>query len=80
MGIIRRVISWEWKGGGKREKWSRDQEAYKIDGDVKNSIGKGEAKELICMTHGHELRRWIAGGKVGGYQARGAKRKKLGQL
>ena len=25
-------------------------------GKVKNSIGNGEAKELICMTHGHELR------------------------
>ena len=25
-------------------------------GDVKNSIGNGEAKELICTTHGHELR------------------------
>ena len=24
--------------------------------DVKNSVGNGEAKELICMTHGHELR------------------------
>ena len=24
-------------------------------GDVMNSIGNGEAKELICMTHGHEL-------------------------
>ena len=24
--------------------------------DVKNSIGKGEAKELTCTTHGHELR------------------------
>ena len=35
---------------------------YKIDGDVKNSIGNGEAKELICMTHGHELRGNIAGG------------------
>ena len=23
--------------------------------EVKNSIGNGEAKELICMTHGHEL-------------------------
>ena len=30
--------------------------------EVKNSIGNGEAKELICMTHGHELKR----GKVGG--------------
>ena len=25
-------------------------------GDVKNSIGSGEAKELICTTHGNELR------------------------
>ena len=30
---------------------------------IKNSMGSGEAKELICMTHGHELR-W--GGNVGG--------------
>ena len=38
---------------------------YKIDrvgGGVRNSIGNGEAKELICMTHGHELRGEIAGG------------------
>ena len=32
-------------------------------GEGKNSIGSGEAKELICMTHGHELR-W--GNAVGG--------------
>ena len=25
-------------------------------GEVKNSRGNGEAKELTCMTHGHELR------------------------
>ena len=25
-------------------------------GEVKNSIGNGEAKELICMTHGRGLR------------------------
>ena len=30
---------------------------YKKDqGEVKNSIGNVEAKELICMTYGHELR------------------------
>ena len=29
---------------------------------MKNSTGKVEAKELICMTHGHELK----GGNVGG--------------
>ena len=29
---------------------------YKKDqGEVKNSIGNVEAKELICMTYGHEL-------------------------
>ena len=25
-------------------------------GEVGNTIGNGEAKELTCMTHGHELR------------------------
>ena len=29
---------------------------HKIDrGEVKNSIGNGKAKELMCMTHSHEL-------------------------
>ena len=28
----------------------------KINGEVKNSMGNGEAKELKCMAHGHELR------------------------
>ena len=31
-------------------------------GESKNSVGNVEAKELICMTHGHELY-W---GNVGG--------------
>ena len=31
-------------------------------GEGKNSVGNAEAKELISMTHGHEL--W--GGNVGG--------------
>ena len=30
---------------------------------MKNGIGNGGAKELICMTHGHELR---GGGNAGG--------------
>ena len=29
--------------------------------EVKNSIGNEEAKELICATHGHELRRGVEG-------------------
>ena len=34
----------------------------KDKGEVKNSTGNGETKELICMTQGHEL----MGGNVGG--------------
>ena len=32
-------------------------------GEVKNGMGNGEAKELTCTTHGHELR---LGGNDGG--------------
>ena len=47
-------------------------------GGIKNTIGNGEAKELICMTHGHELRGdcW----REGEYQAKGNRGEKLGQL
>ena len=31
-------------------------------GEIKNGIGKRGLKELICTTHGHELRRGDAGG------------------
>ena len=51
---------------------------HKIDvGEVKNSIGNGEAKELICTIHVHELR----GGECwweGGREQRGER--KMGQL
>ena len=30
-------------------------EVQNRQGEVKNSMGNGEAKELICMTRGHEL-------------------------
>ena len=30
---------------------------------VKNSIGNIEAKELICKTHGHELKRGNVAGR-----------------
>ena len=38
---------------------------YKINrgGVVKNSMGSGETKELICMTHGHELKWGNDGGR-----------------
>ena len=32
--------------------------------EVKNSIGNGEAKELICTTHGHEQKVGNAGGRL----------------
>ena len=38
--------------GNKKHKWQVQNRL----GEVKNSIGNGEAKELICMTHEHELR------------------------
>ena len=33
-----------------------------IQADVKNNIGNGEVKELICTIHGHELKAENAGG------------------
>ena len=38
-------------------------------------MGNGEAKELICTTHGHELRGGSAGGREDAGQ-RGIKRRK----
>ena len=38
-------------------------------GEGKNSVGNVEANELICMTHGHELRWGMMMG--GGLQGRG---------
>ena len=60
-----------WWGGGKKRIEKRVQGLRNIigkvqnkQGEVTNSTGNGEAKELTCMTHGHELRRMgIAGGK-----------------
>ena len=44
----------------------------KQTGDVKNSTGNGEAKELIRMTHGHELK----GGLLKGMGATGQREAK----
>ena len=62
--------------GNKKHKWYIQNR----QGEVKNSMGNGEAKELICMTHGHELRR--VGILVGGVcRAEGSKgEKNMGQL
>ena len=82
MEIIWRVISWNGEGedggkcaGNKKHKW----QVQSRQGEVKNSIGNGEAKELIYTTHGHELRAVIAGGKYG-TRWRGIKEEKLGRL
>ena len=37
--------------GNKKHKW----QVQNRQGQVKNSIGNGEAKELTYTTHGHEL-------------------------
>ena len=42
-------------------------------------MGNGEAKELICTTHGHELRAGVGGGcwREWGYQVNGDKGEKI---
>ena len=52
--------------GNKKHNW----QVQNRQGDVKNSIGNGEAKELICMTYGHKH----VGGK-GGTKWRGQRGK-----
>ena len=38
--------------GSKKNKW----QVQNRQGEVKNSIGNRDAKELTCTAHGHELR------------------------
>ena len=52
------------KTGNKKHKW----QVQNRQGGVKNSIGNGEAKKLVCQTHGHELR---GGGNAGGSGVQG---------
>ena len=47
--------------GNKKHNWQIQNRQE----EVKNGIGNGEAKELICTTHIHELRGWNAGGRDG---------------
>ena len=74
------VGEWERERGGKGTE--NKQHKWKVEnrqGEVKNNTGNEEAKELICMTYGHELkggnagRMWHAG-------LRGIKVGKMGQL
>ena len=59
---------WGWGGGriGEKVQGIRSINVSTKQAEVKNSIGNEEAKELICMTHGHELREWGGGGEVQG--------------
>ena len=62
--------------GNKEHKW----QVQNRQGKVKNSIGNRETKELMCMTHGHELK---GGGHVGGRGGAGwtgIQGRKMGQL
>ena len=43
-----------WGEGTGNKKHNR--QAQNRQGEVKNSIGNGEAKEFTCITHGHDLR------------------------
>ena len=60
--------------GTKKHKW----QVQNRKGEVKNSTGNGEANELICMIHGHELREGVMVGEVQGGGGKGEK--KLGRL
>ena len=55
---------WGKSTGNKKHNWQVQNRQW----EVKNSIGNGEAKELICTTHGHELR-W--GGMLEGRGVKG---------
>ena len=43
---------------------------YKIDGEVKSSMGNGEANKLICMSHGNKLRGGMMVGGAAGQRER----------
>ena len=50
------IGEWEGERGGKVQRISSIDDRWKIDRRKgKNSVGNVEAKELISMTHGHEL-------------------------
>ena len=50
--------------GGKVQRISSINGRQEIDGgEGKNSVGNVEAKELVCMTHGHELQGQNVGGR-----------------
>ena len=72
---------YQWGGIGERM-GGKDTENKKHKWQVqnrqregKNIIGNGEAKDLVCTNHGHELK-WGNDGGRGGTGQRGIKRRK----
>ena len=59
MGRERRRIGQKGTGNKKHNWWVENRQ-----GDVKNSMGNGEAKELTSTVHRHELR-WGNAGRGG---------------
>ena len=62
--------------GGKVQRIRSINGRYKTDREVKNSMGDGENKNLICTTHGHEQVGQVGNAGVMGVQ----RREKMGQL
>ena len=56
MEITWRVISGEGESGvNGTGNMKHKYQVQNRQGEVKNSMGNGEAKELICMTYGNEI-------------------------
>ena len=47
---------WEENGGKGTGNKKHNWQVQNTEKEVKNSVGNGEAEELIYTTHGHELR------------------------
>ena len=59
---------------------STNRQLQNSHGDVKDSVQNGVAKELICMTHGHEKMVGELPDGMRGSRWRQAEGEKLGQL
>ena len=68
MEITWRDISEEENGGNGGQGTGNQKHKWQVQnkqGEVKNIMGNGETKELICPTHGPELKWGDAGGRGG---------------
>ena len=64
----------EGENGGKgMETTKQNWQVQNRQREVKNSTGNGEAQELLCTTHEHEIRQGVGRGMLvgGGVQGRG---------